>query len=75
MEPSRQRRGRFMEDRASGRMHMIPAVLAAVGGPTSDPIMLRDLAAVFTKDAIGIEAVLEPFETGRIIGKLCLKGF
>jgi hypothetical protein len=31
--------------------------------------------AVLAKDAIGIEIVLEPFEAGHVIGKLCLEGF
>src|SRR5208337_210210 len=75
VEPSRKRRGRLVEDRVSGRMNMIAAMLAAVRRATGNAVVLRDLLAVLAKYAVRIETVLEPFETGRVIGELCLEGF
>jgi hypothetical protein len=64
-----------MEDRASGRMHMVAAMLTAIGRATRYAVVLCDLLAVLAVNAIGIEIVLEPFEAGCVIGKLRLEGF
>ena len=56
-------------------MHMVSAVLATIRRAAHYAIMLGDFLTVLAKDAIGIEVVLEPFQTGRVIGKLCLEGF
>jgi hypothetical protein len=53
---------------------MVAAMLAAVGRTARYTVMLRDLLAVLAKDAVWIETVLEPFEAGGVIGKLCLEG-
>ena len=37
--------------------------------------MLRDRFAVFAVDAVGIQAVFEPFQTGRIVWELGVKVF
>ena len=64
-----------MEDRVRSRVNMVAAVLARVGRATLDAIMLRDLLAVLAVDAIGIKAVLEPFQAGGIVRELAVKVF
>jgi hypothetical protein len=75
IEPRGKRRWGFVKDRVSGRMNVIPAVLAAIGRAAHHAIMLCDLLTVLTKDAIWIQTVLEPFEARGIVGELFLKGF
>lgn len=75
VEPGRQRSGRFVENRPSGRMNVIAAMIAAVRWTAHNAVMLRDALAILAKYAIGIKAILEPFQTGRIVGELCLERF
>jgi hypothetical protein len=56
-------------------MHMVAAMIAAVRRTALNAVMFGHRLAVLAVNAIGIQMVLEPFETGRIIGKLRLEGF
>lgn len=75
VEPRSQRRGRFVKDRVSSWVNMMAAVVAGVGRTAFDAVMLRNRFAVLTVDALGVEAVLEPFEAGGIVGELLVKMF
>ena len=75
IEPRCKRSGRLVKDRASGRMDMVSAMVAAVGRAAHNAVVLRNALAVLAKDAFGIEMILEPFEAGGVIGELLLEGF
>lgn len=75
IEPSRKWRGRLVEDRVSGRVNVMAAMIARVGRAAPNAVMLRDRVARFAKDAIRVQVVLEPFKAGRVIWKLLLEVF
>src|ERR1019366_6796404 len=75
IEPRCQRSWRLVKDRIRCRVNVITAMLAAVRRAALDAVVLRNLLAVLAINAIGIEVVLEPFQTGGIIRELAAKGF
>ncbi len=64
-----------MEDRASGRMNVVTAIIARVGRATRHSVMFGHAVALLAKDAIWIEVTLEPLQTGCVIGKLAVEIF
>src|SRR5262249_55569583 len=55
------------------RVNVVPAVVARIRRATSNAMMFCDCLALVTKDSIGIEVVLQPFQTSSIIWKLLVK--
>jgi hypothetical protein len=64
-----------VEDRVSGRVNVMAAMIARVRGARLHAMMLCDRIALIAKDAVWIQAILEPFEAGRIIWELLLEVF
>src|ERR1035437_7452265 len=62
-----------MEDRPGGRVDVMPAVLAGVGGPGLDAVVGGDLGALVAQDAVRVEIVLQPFEAGVIVREVPAK--
>lgn len=61
-----------MKDRVRRRMDVVSAMIARVGRTADNPVMFCNLFADFAENSIRIEKVAEPFEAGRVIGKLAL---
>jgi hypothetical protein len=64
-----------MEDRVGGRVNVMAAMIARVRWTALNAVMLCDRLAGIAKDAVRVQAILEPFQTGRIVGKLLLEVF
>jgi len=75
MEPSCKRSGRLVKDRVSGRVNVMAAMVARVGWAARYAVMLCNRIARFAKDAVWVQVVLEPFQTGRVIRELLLEVF
>ena len=75
MEPDRKRSGRLVEDRVSGRVHVMAAMIARIRRTAHNAVMLCNRIARFAKDAVWVQVVLEPFEAGRVIWELLLEVF
>lgn len=75
IEPSAERSGRFVEDRASGGVNVVAATVARVGRATRNAMMFSHRFALLAIDAIWVEAIAKPFKAGRIIWELLLEVF
>src|ERR1035441_4454922 len=75
IEPSRERRGGLVEDRASGRVNVMPAMVARVGRATLDAVMLCKRVARFAEDAVRVEVIAKPIKASRIVRELLLEVF
>jgi len=75
IEPSGERSGRLVEDRASGRVNVMAATVARVGRATRNAMMLGGRFALGAIDAFRVQAIAKPFEAGRIIWELSLEVF
>jgi hypothetical protein len=75
VEPNRERRRGFVEDRVGGRVNVMAAMVARIGRTALNAVMLRDRAARLTEDAVWVQIALEPFQTGRIVWELLLEVF
>jgi hypothetical protein len=54
-------------------MFVMAAILAGVDRALGDAVMLRNLLALWTKDTVRIELVLQPFQARCVIGELAVK--
>jgi hypothetical protein len=64
-----------VEDCVSGWVNVMAAMIARVRRATFDAMVLCDRLASIAKDAVWVQAVLEPFQTGSIIRELLLEVF
>ena len=64
-----------MEDRASGRMHMIPAVVAALGRTAGNAMVLGYALTVLALNPIWVEVIAKPLKAGSIVWELLLEVF
>ena len=62
IEPSRERSWRFMEDRSSGRVNMMAAMIARVRGAALHAVMLCDRFTRIAINAIWIEIIAKPLK-------------
>jgi len=73
IEPRCKRRRRLVKDRVGGRVNVMSANVAGVGRTANDTVMFGHLSAGLAENPFRVEALAEPFETARIIGKPGLK--
>ena len=64
-----------MEDRASGRVNVMAAMIARVRRAAHNAMVLGDRFALLAIDAIRVEAIAEPLKAGRVIRELFLEVF
>lgn len=64
-----------MEDGSRSRVDVMAAGLARVRVARPHAVMVRDLSTLWTKDAVRVEAILEPFKAGGIVGELAVESF
>lgn len=75
IKPSREWSRRFVKDRVGGRVNVMAAVIAGVRRARLHAMVFRDRLARIAKDAVWVQAVLEPFQTGGIVRELLLEVF
>jgi hypothetical protein len=64
-----------VKDRVGGWVNVMAAMVARIRRAALDAMMFGHRFARLAVDAIGIQAVLEPFQTGGIVRELFLKVF
>jgi hypothetical protein len=75
IEPSSERSGRLVEDRASGWVNVMAATVARVRRTAHDAMMLSHRFALFAVDAFRIQTIAKPFKAGCIVWELALEVF
>src|SRR5208282_2029659 len=75
IEPSSERSRGLMEDRASGRVNVMAAMIARVRRSAHNAMMLGHGLALLAIDAIRVEAIAKPFKAGCVIRVLALEVF
>src|SRR5579872_803987 len=75
MEPRLKRSRGLVEDRSSGRVNVMAAMIARIRGAARYAMVLRDILAELAVDAIRVQVATKPFQTGRIVWKHLLKVF
>src|SRR5713101_1362079 len=76
VEPCGKRGGRLVEDRASGRVNVMTAIVARIRWTADYTVMLRFLLALVTKyRAFWIETAKQPLKTDRISRELAVEVF
>ena len=73
IEPSGQRSGRFMKDRVSGRVNVMAAVVTRIRRTAHNAMVLCGRLAFLAVNAIRVQVIAEPLQTGRIVWELFLK--
>jgi hypothetical protein len=73
VEPSRERSGRLVEDRASGRVNVMAAMIARVRRTAHNAMVLGQRFALSAIDAFRIQAITKPIKAGRVIRELFLE--
>jgi hypothetical protein len=64
-----------VEDRVSGWVDVMAAMIARVRRTAYNAVMLSDRVARLAKDAVWVQIILEPLKAGRIVWELLLKVF
>ena len=72
-EPRGKRRGRLVEDRASGRVNLLAAICARIAAPSGDVMPRAFLPAVFALATVGPAGFKHKIEAGLIVGELGLE--
>jgi|SRR5579863_8545189 len=62
-----------MEDCASGRVNVVPALIAGVRRTTGYPMMFGDAPADLAFNAIWVQVLPQPLQASGIVGKLGLE--
>jgi hypothetical protein len=75
VEPSGEWSRRLVEDRASGRVNVVAAMIARVRRTAHDAMVLGHGFALLAIDAFWVEAIAKPFKAGRVIRVLALEVF
>lgn len=75
IEPSRERGGGLVKDRVSSWVNVMPAVITRIRWTAFNAVMFRDRLARIAKDAVRVETILEPFQTGRVVWEHFLEIF
>ena len=73
MEPTPQRRRAVVEDGVCRGADLGTTELTAIGLPSLDPVVLRDLLALRTKDAVRPTGLYQKLKTGVVIRELVVK--
>jgi len=75
MEPSLKRSAGLVEDRPSGRMNVMAALIAGVRWTAHGAMMFGHALAQLAVDTFRVQEVPKPFEAGSVIGEHLLKIF
>ena len=75
IKPSGERSRRLVEDRASGRVNVMAAMVARVGRTAHNAMVLGYGFALLAIDAIRVEAIAKPFKASCVIRELALEVF
>jgi hypothetical protein len=75
IEPSSERSRGLVEDRASGRVDVMTAMIARVRRSAHNAVVLGHSFTLLAINAIRVEAIAKPFKAGRVIRELALEVF